>query len=29
MGIQFGMLGAIETHVITEISRRHAETAGG
>lgn len=23
MGVQFGLLGAMETHVITEISRRH------
>lgn len=24
MGIQFGLLGAVETHIITEISRQHA-----
>lgn len=24
MGIQFGLLGAVETHIITEISRKHA-----
>lgn len=24
MGIQFGLLGARETHIITEISRKHA-----
>lgn len=29
MGVQFGLLGAIETHAITEISRRHAEATGG
>ncbi len=26
MGVQFGLLGAIETHIITEISRKHAGT---
>jgi hypothetical protein len=26
MGIQFGLLGAVETHVITEIGRKHSET---
>ncbi|MBS2017856.1 MAG: PilZ domain-containing protein [Deltaproteobacteria bacterium] len=25
MGVQFGLLGAIETHVITEIKRQHDE----
>ena len=25
MGVQFGLLGAVETHIITEISRKHAE----
>lgn len=25
MGIQFGLLGAVETHLITEINRKHAE----
>jgi Tfp pilus assembly protein PilZ len=24
MGVQFGLLGAVETHIITEISRKHA-----
>jgi PilZ domain len=24
MGIQFGLLGAVETHIITEIGRKHA-----
>ena len=28
MGLQFGLLGAVETHVITEINRKHAESAG-
>jgi type IV pilus assembly protein PilZ len=28
MGVQFGLLGAIETHVITEIARKHAEEKG-
>lgn len=28
MGVQFGLLGAIETHVITEIGRKHAESKG-
>lgn len=23
MGVQFGLLGAVETHIITEISRKH------
>jgi type IV pilus assembly protein PilZ len=23
MGVQFGLLGAVETHTITEISRKH------
>jgi type IV pilus assembly protein PilZ len=23
MGLQFGLLGAVETHIITEISRKH------
>lgn len=27
MGVQFGLLGAVETHVITEIGRKHAEHA--
>ena len=26
MGVQFGLLGAVETHVITEIGRAHAES---
>jgi Tfp pilus assembly protein PilZ len=25
MGVQFGMLGAVETHIITEIGRKYAE----
>lgn len=25
MGVQFGLLGAVETHVITEINRKHSE----
>ena len=25
MGVQFGLLGAVETHIITEISRTHAD----
>jgi Tfp pilus assembly protein PilZ len=25
MGVQFGLLGALETHLITEINRAHAE----
>jgi type IV pilus assembly protein PilZ len=25
MGIQFGLLGAVETHIITEINRKHAD----
>lgn len=29
MGIQFGLLGAKETYIITEIGRKHAEKAGG
>ena len=29
MGVQFGLLGAVETHIITEIYRKHGETAGG
>lgn len=29
MGVQFGLLGALETHVITEINRKHAESSGG
>lgn len=24
MGVQFGLLGAVETHLITEINRKHA-----
>jgi len=28
MGVQFGLLGAVETHIITEIGRNHGETAG-
>ena len=28
MGVQFGLLGAIETHIITEIGRKHAEKTG-
>ncbi len=26
MGVQFGLLGAKETHIITEIARKHATT---
>lgn len=26
MGVQFGLLGAVETHIITEISRKHGAT---
>ncbi|MEA2751637.1 MAG: hypothetical protein QOI41_5780 [Myxococcales bacterium] len=29
MGVQFGLLGAVETHIITEIGRKHAESASG
>ena len=25
MGVQFGLLGAVETHIITEISRKHGD----
>ncbi len=28
MGIQFGLLGALETHIITEIARKHGEAPG-
>lgn len=28
MGVQFGLLGAKETHVITEINRKYAEANG-
>lgn len=28
MGVQFGLLGAKETHVITEIGRKYAESKG-
>ncbi|MBX3190591.1 MAG: PilZ domain-containing protein [Labilithrix sp.] len=28
MGVQFGLLGALETHVITEIGRKHQEASG-
>jgi type IV pilus assembly protein PilZ len=28
MGVQFGLLGARETHVITEIGRQHARSRG-
>jgi type IV pilus assembly protein PilZ len=28
MGVQFGLIGAIETHLITEIGRKHAERRG-
>jgi hypothetical protein len=28
MGVQFGLLGAVETHIITEISRQHAASQG-
>jgi hypothetical protein len=28
MGVQFGLLGALETHIITEIGRKHAEASG-
>lgn len=28
MGVQFGLLGAVETHIITEIGRRYAESSG-
>jgi Tfp pilus assembly protein PilZ len=27
MGVQFGLLGAVETHIITEIGRRHSEAS--
>ena len=27
MGVQFGLLGAVETHIITEIGRKHAGSA--
>ena len=26
MGVQFGLLGAVETHIITEIGRKHPGT---
>ena len=26
MGVQFGLLGAVETHIITEIGRKYAES---
>jgi Tfp pilus assembly protein PilZ len=26
MGVQFGLLGAVETHLITEIGRKYADT---
>lgn len=29
MGIQFGLLGVLETHVITEVARRYAEAKEG
>lgn len=29
MGVQFGLLGALETHLITEINRKHTEATGG
>ena len=29
MGVQFGLLGARETHLITEILRKHEEASGG
>lgn len=28
MGVQFGLLGAVETHIITEIGRKHGEASG-
>lgn len=28
MGVQFGLLGALETHAITEIHRKHADGGG-
>jgi len=28
MGVQFGLLGAKETHLITEIGRKHSEAQG-
>ena len=28
MGVQFGLLGAVKTHIITEIGRKHAESKG-
>ncbi len=28
MGVQFGLLGAVETHLITEIARKHDEIGG-
>jgi Tfp pilus assembly protein PilZ len=28
MGVQFGLLGAVETHLITEIGRKYAEQSG-
>ena len=28
MGVQFGLLGAKETHIITEIGRKHGEKIG-
>ncbi len=29
IGIQFGLLGAVETHIITEIARKHAGSQDG
>ena len=29
MGVQFGLLGAVETHIITEIGRKHSEASNG
>jgi hypothetical protein len=29
MGVPFGLLGAVETHIITEINRRHADANPG
>jgi type IV pilus assembly protein PilZ len=28
MGVQFGLLGAVETHIITEIGRKHSAASG-
>jgi len=29
MGVQFGLLGAVETHIITEIGRRYSDSSSG